>query len=255
MIYAHRTRRKAACVVAGALMATSALVATVGTPALAQAAGSTTTTTVPVTTTAAPTTPADPHWGPYRWDGGKVKADDRAFWLFDRTDDPMLHSIIEAVAGSWNAARAQNMALEPNKAFETPFVRVHRDDKNAGQCFVNQTAGYAAASACKLPFDFKVISAQSKPGNDGHLTGGAFALGEEVTTFEDAFTAVCRGFGVMMGLEAKANNATSCMTTSSVPKGTLLWYSPADVQDIKDLYSKHNDKPVAATTTTVKSGQ
>jgi len=222
-----RARRRAVAAVTGTLMGASALLAGAG-PAPAAEVG---------------------HWGRYKWDAGRVTADDRAFWLFDRTDDPMLHAIIEAVAGAWNAARAENMALEGDKAYETPFVRVHRDDKNAGKCFVNQTPGYSAASACRLPFDFKVISARSRAGADGHLSGGAFALGEGLS-FEDAFTAVCRGFGVLMGLDAREGDNTSCMTTNSVPKGTLLWYSPADVTAIKDIYKGHTDGPAAATTTT-----
>lgn len=224
-----RTRRRVAAAVTGALMGVSALLAGAG--------------AAPAQETVAP---EKPHWGQYRWDGGKVKAEDRAFWLFDRTDDPMLHSIIEAVAGAWNAARVDNLAGD--KEYEIPFVAVYRDDANAGKCFVNQTPGYAAASACKLPFDFKLISARSTSGPGGHLTGGAFALGEGLS-FEDAFTAVCRGFGAIMGLDAKDADENSCMSKAA-KTGRLLWYTNSDADAVKAIYKGHSDRPVPPTTTT-----
>ncbi|MGQ0743596.1 MAG: hypothetical protein ACT4OS_04515 [Acidimicrobiales bacterium] len=221
-----RTRRRAVAAITGTLLGATTLLAGAG----------------PAPAAEEDKAPAAAHWGRYQWDGGKIEAKDRAFWLFDRTDDPMLHSIIEAVAASWNAAREQNLALDGDKAFETPFVRVHRDDKNAGQCFVNETAGYSVASACKLPFgDFKVISARSTTDKNGHLRGGAFALGEGLE-FADAVTAVCRGFGVIMGIDPRDADPDSCMTKDSVPKGKLLWYGPKDIAAINSLYKSHKDK-------------
>lgn len=206
-----RAARRPLAALSGGLLAASALLGAAA-PAVAQ-------------------TPAA-HWGNYEWFGGQEKADIRAFWLFDRTGDPTLNSIIAWVADAWNGARADHPEL--------PYIAVYRDDANAGKCFVNRTPGYSVASACTLrslsTFGIKGIAAtQGSP----HFTGGAFAISDGLS-FEDAFTAVCHNFGHIMGL-ADSDDDQSCMSHDVAP-AKVKWYGQGDADAVLALYG-HDDGP------------
>ncbi len=207
-----RAVRRPLAVLCGALLATAAL------------AG-------PVTPAVAAEAPAA-HWGPYQWNGGQDKAAVRAFWLFDRTGDPTMNSIIQWVADAWNGARGEHPDL--------PFIAVYKDNANVGKCFVNRAEGWSVASACMMPslstFGIKGISATH---GAPHLVGGAFAISDGLSV-NDAFTAVCHNFGHIMGLPDSTDDA-SCMKHDVVP-GEIKWYGPGDADAILALY-RHDDGP------------
>ena len=213
-----KAARRPVAILSGGLLAASALLS-VATPASA-------------------VTPA--HWGNYEWFNGQEKASVRAYWLFDRTGDPTLNSIINSVASAWNGARTENPEL--------PHIAVYVDNANAGKCFVNQTPGNSVASACMMPglskFGIKGISAtQGSP----HFTGGAFAVSDGLSV-EEAFTVVCHNVGRLMGLPV-SSDSESCMHPESTP-GVVKWYGAGDATAILALYA-HDDgqAPVAVADT------
>ncbi|MDQ3641592.1 MAG: cadherin-like domain-containing protein, partial [Actinomycetota bacterium] len=211
-------------IVSGGLLAASALLGAAS-PATAQAPSA--------------------HWGNYQWSGGQEKATIRAFWLFDRTGDPTLNAIISYVANAWNGSRAGNPEL--------PYIGVHRDDANAGKCFVNRTPGYSIASACKMgslsAFGIKGIAATE---GSPHIVGGAFAISDGLS-FEDAFTAVCHNFGHLMGLP-DSNDNESCMS-HDVVDGEPKWYGSGDADAILALYAHDDGRAPTATADTYSTNE
>ena len=181
-------------------------------------------------TPAAAAEPSAAHWGNYQWNGGELKAPVRAFWLFDRTGDPMTNSLIQWVADAWNGARGSHPDL--------PFIAVYKDNANVGQCFVNRTEGYSVASACMMPslsaFGIDGISATH---GAPHFIGAAFAISDGLS-FNDAFTAVCHNFGHIMGLPDSTDDA-SCMNHDVAP-GEIRWYGTGDTDALLALYD-HDD--------------
>jgi hypothetical protein len=181
--------------------------------------------------------PPKPHWSTYSW--GPEKADVRAFWLFDRTGDPTAHGALQNAVGGWNAARDTHPDL--------PFIALHQDDANIGQCSVNRSPGFSLATACLIPENtqgVKAISARN-PDANGHLVGGALAVSDGLSA-QDMATAVCHALGIVMGLES-TNEVASCMSSTFV-SGTAKWYTQADADYILDVY-EHSDAPGATTTT------
>lgn len=178
-----------------------------------------------------------PHWGEYKWNGGTETAPVRAFWLVDRSGDPTTNVLISHVANAWNAARADFPDL--------PFIAVHKDA--AGPCFVNETPGFSVASACMFQnIPWAKVMAATNPDDTGHMVGAAFAISAGMD-WEEALTAVCYGFGVILGLD-ESDNEDSCMHPASTP-GEFKWYDDADAEAVLDLYD-HDDSPEPTTTTT-----
>ena len=180
---------------------------------------------------------AGAHWNLYQWNGGQEKAPVRAFWLFDRTGDQTLQSIIQGVADAWNAARDAHPEL--------PYVAVYRDDANAGKCFVNETPGYSVASACMIrglsAFGVKGLFASE---GSSHFTGAAFAVTDGLS-FEEAVTVVCHSFGHLMGLP-DSDDTQSCMSHQFGP-GPAKWYGAADEAAVLALYGHPDGQAPVAT--------
>ncbi|HEX2047015.1 MAG TPA: matrixin family metalloprotease [Acidimicrobiales bacterium] len=184
-------------------------------------------------------TQPEPHWGPYRWSGGAERADIRAFWIFDRMGNAQASAMLNDVVGAWNSVRS---------AFpELPFMAIYRDDANAGKCFVNQTPGWSAASACMFPKNIENVKGLASWHTDsqGHLIGAAMAVSEGLNP-DETFTVVCHTVGHMLGLP-NSDDPESCMSHEFTNE--KKWYTQEDGERILSLY-EHSDTATSTSTTT-----
>lgn len=185
-----------------------------------------------------------PHWSYYEWNGGQEKVPVRAYWLFDRTGDPTVSYWIKGIVDAWNNAR--------NDHPELPFIGYYRDDANVGHCFVNNTPGWSAASACMYPAGSggpEGLFARHV-GSDGHMIGGAFAVARGLAPYQ-AFSVVCHNIGHLMGLD-DSSDPESCMS-HELGADVAKWYTAADAEAILSLY-EHSEDGSGTTTTTAAPG-
>ena len=174
------------------------------------------------------------HWSAYRW-GNVTVPTVRAFWLFDRTGNQMMHQAIQQWVSSWNDQRSRT---NPG----APIVSLYQDDASVGQCANWGLAAYSAASICAGdPGTTGVASLQwygSSTGN--HMVNPYVLIRPAGLNYGQLFTAVAHEMGHTLGLGHRPEVGV-LMHANANFDGGLHWYDQHDLDGLRDLYGGHID--------------